>query len=436
MSASLKFVEPNKADLSVSPHTSGNNSAMSALLATANLTKRALTGSLLFLLVGLAALGSLATNIILPAFSQMGAVLNASERQLALTLSSFFFVFAFGQLFVGPLSDRFGRKSLVLTGLATFVAGSIVCASANTLEFMIAGRVLQALGACATSVLSRAIARDLFDGEALGKALAMIMMAMAAAPGFSPLIGNALASYLGWRFIFIFVGAFAIVLAVHYQRSIAETHPADRRTSLTLSGVATIYRGLATDRRFVLPALSVSLVLGGLYTFFATAPAIFAHELGLTGFQLAVFFAATVIVPFAAGYLAPRMAHRWGQPAIAMVGLVSTVLGSLSMLAFAEVPELSTITISLALFLFGMGLVNPLGTAISLHPFGEQAGSASALLGFFQMGCAAVGSTLGSILPFTPTIALAAVLSSGSILAFLAFVPVVISRSRAKAFAP
>jgi DHA1 family bicyclomycin/chloramphenicol resistance-like MFS transporter len=402
----------------------------------ANPTKGVLSGNLLFLLVGLAALGSLATNIILPAFTQMGAVLGASERELALTLSSFFFVFALGQLVVGPLSDRFGRKSLVLVGLVTFVAGSIACAFASTLGFMIAGRVLQALGACATSVLARAIARDLFDGEALGKALALIMMAMAAAPGFSPLIGNTITTYLGWRFIFLFVAGFAIALAVHYHRGIAETHPADRRTHLTLSGVASVYRALATDRRFILPALSVSLVLGGLYTFFATAPSIFAHELGLTGFQLAVFFAATVIIPFAAGYLAPRLAHRWGQPATAMAGLVSTVFGSVSMLASAGVPELSTITMSLALFLFGMGLVNPLGTAISLQPFGERAGSASALLGFLQMGCAAIGSAMGSILPFSPTIALAVTITANSLLASLVFVPVFMSQLRTKAPAP
>jgi DHA1 family bicyclomycin/chloramphenicol resistance-like MFS transporter len=417
-------------------HPSECNPAMSAPATTANPIRRTIGGSLLFLLVGLAALGSLATNIILPAFTQIGAALHTSERELALTLSSFFFVFAFGQLFIGPLSDRFGRKSLVLFGLGTFVAGSVVCTSAGTLEFMIAGRVLQALGACATSVLSRAVARDLFDGEALGKTLALIMMAMAAAPGFSPLVGTGLVTWLGWRFIFVFVGVFAIVLAVHYWRSVEETHPADRRTSLTSRGVASIYRDLVADRRFILPALSVSLVLGGLYTFFATAPSIFAHELGLTGFQLAVFFAATVVVPFAAGYLAPLLAHRWGQPAIAMAGLVSTVVGSLSMLAIAGAPELATITISLALFLFGMGLVNPLGTAISLHPFGEQAGSASALLGFLQMGCAAVGSALGSILPFPPTVALAIILTSGSMLALIAFVPVFASEVRTKVLVP
>jgi MFS transporter, DHA1 family, multidrug resistance protein len=153
-------------------------------------SERRLTGRLLFLLAGLAALGSLATNIILPAFPHIGTSISASSQELGLTLSSFFVAFGFGQLLAGPLSDRFGRKWLVLGGLAVFAAGSVLCAFADTLSFLVLGRVIQALGACAASVLSRAIARDLFDGQALARALALTMIAGAAAPGFSPLLGS------------------------------------------------------------------------------------------------------------------------------------------------------------------------------------------------------------------------------------------------------
>lgn len=132
---------------------------------------RVLNGSILFLLAGLAAMGSLATNVILPVFPSISVSLGVETRDLGLTLSSFFIAFAVGQLFVGPLADRFGRKPLVVGGLVTFVAGSAVCALAQTLDVLILGRVIQALGACAASVLARAIARDLFDGEALARAL-------------------------------------------------------------------------------------------------------------------------------------------------------------------------------------------------------------------------------------------------------------------------
>jgi MFS transporter, DHA1 family, multidrug resistance protein len=240
---------------------------MSALsIANAAPSERRLTGGILFLLAGLAALGALATNIILPAFLRIGAGLGASPQELGLTLSSFFVAFAFGQILAGPLSDRFGRKWLVLGGLAVFAAGSVICAFADTLSFLIFGRVIQALGACAASVLSRAIARDLFDGGALARALALTMIAGAAAPGFSPLLGSALDGLFGWRITFVVVAAFGLVLALHYSSRVGETHPADRRVSLAASAVASAYVRLAIDPRFLLPALSVSLVIGGVCT--------------------------------------------------------------------------------------------------------------------------------------------------------------------------
>ena len=404
---------------------------MSALLmTTSEPSERRVTGGILFLLAGLSALGALATNIILPAFPQIGASLGASSQELGLTLSSFFVAFAFGQLVVGPLSDLFGRKWLVLGGLAVFTAGSVLCAFADTLPSLILGRVVQALGACAASVLSRAIARDLFDGEALARALALTMIAGAAAPGFSPLLGSAFDGLFGWRGTFLVVAAFGVAVALHYAMRIGETHPVDRRTPLVASAVASSYGRLIVDARFLLPAVSVSLVIGGLYTFFAAAPAILMNELGLTAFQLGLSFATTVLIVFAAGFLAPRLAHRWGQRTVGMIGLFIALAGGLSMFAFAATPTYTRFTIAIALYLFGMGLINPLGTAIALHPFGQQAGLASALLGFLQMGCAAIGASLSSILPLPPFTSLAVILTTGSVLALLAFLPVALRRPK------
>nr|WP_287918279.1 MFS transporter [Comamonas sp.] len=188
---------------------------------------QSLSGELLVMLAGLAALGSLATNIILPAFPSMGAELGTSVKDLSSTLSTFFVAFALGQLFVGPLSDRFGRKPLVVCGLCVFVVGSSVCAFATSLPELIVGRVIQALGVCATSVLSRAIARDLFEGDTLARALSLVMVAMAAAPGFSPLLGGVFNSFLGWRATFGVVGVLAILLGIHYVSRLGETHSCD-----------------------------------------------------------------------------------------------------------------------------------------------------------------------------------------------------------------
>lgn len=401
-------------------------------LAVTSIDERPLTGGILFLLAGLAALGALATNIILPAFPRIGADLGVSARELALTLSSFFVAFAVGQLLVGPLSDRFGRRWLVLGGLAVFLAGSVLCALAGSLPVLILGRVIQALGACAASVLSRAIARDLFEGAALARALSLTMIAMAAAPGFSPLIGSALDSLFGWRITFLVVAAFGAALALHFWTGAGETHRADRRSSITSLAVASAYRRLAADPRFLRPALAVSLIVGGLYTFFAAAPAILINGLGLTAFQLGLFFAATVLIVFAAGFLAPRLARRWSQSTIALVGTVIALAGSVVLLVVGAAPDFAGVTVGIALFLLGMGLINPLGTAIALQPFGSQAGLASALLGFLQMGCAAVGASLASALPMPPLAALALILTAASALALLVFLPVALRRGDAQ----
>ncbi len=188
----------------------------------------------LVLLSGLAAVGTLSTTIILPSFPAMAASLSAAPADMALTLSSFFLVFAVGQLLVGPLSDRYGRRPLILGGLTLFVLGSLLGAGATDLSTMVAARVIQAAGVCAASVLARAVARDLYDGPLLAKALAFIMVAMAAAPGFSPLIGSVIDSQFGWRTSFVLVAAAGSALILSYSLLLNETHAPSARLKMTV----------------------------------------------------------------------------------------------------------------------------------------------------------------------------------------------------------
>lgn len=387
----------------------------------ASTTQKELTGELLFLLAGLAALGSLATNIILPAFPGMAVALDTSVVALSATFSSFFVAFAVGQLFVGPLSDRFGRRWLVLSGLVVFVLGCAVCALSNTLPELIVGRVIQALGVCATSVLSRAVARDLFEGQALARALSLIMVAMAAAPGFSPLLGGAINDWLGWQSTFAFVGVLAVVLAIHYDARLGETHAAHKRSVISAPAVARTYWQLLIDRRFIAPALAVSLVIGALYAFFALAPAILMTGFHFSSTGLGIFFASTVFVVFGAGLSAPRLAHRWGRVRAARIGIVIALAGSIAILVGKE--DVVFFSASLTVFLLGMGMINPLGTAIALQPFGRRAGAASALLGFLQMSCAAVAISAAAILHVSAYTSFAIILTSSLALAFAVFLP-------------
>src|SRR5258707_1595741 len=388
-----------------------------ATIDTAPLAEVSSTFAQIAVLAALAATGTLATNILLPSLPQMAASLKVSTAAVTSAITLFLAVFALGQLVVGPISDRYGRRWPVLTGFAVFLAGSIWCGLATDLPSLLVGRVIQAAGACATSVLSRAIARDLFSGAALARAMALIMVAMAAAPGFSPLLGGALDHAFGWRSEFVFVAAFAAVGAIAYGTVLGETH---RSTRIPLNPAAIVrgYFGLIIDRRFLIPAATVSLIMGGLFAMFSAAPRVFIEALHFTPIQLGLFFAGTVMIVFAAGMLATKLAPRFGLDRSIQGGLLAAAIGSLAILLVSLFnPTFLPFLGAMSVFLLGMGIVNPLGTAQALSPFGEKAGAASALIGFWQMMGAAIGVYLTATISHEAIFALGIVLTVASLLA-------------------
>jgi DHA1 family bicyclomycin/chloramphenicol resistance-like MFS transporter len=384
-------------------------------------TETASTTAQIAVLATLAAIGTLATNILLPSLPQMAASLHVSTAAVTASITVFLAVFAIGQLAVGPISDRYGRRMPVLAGFVVFIAGSIWCGLANDLPSLLIGRVIQAAGACSTSVLSRAIARDLFSGAALGRAMALVMIAMAAAPGFSPLLGGALDHSFGWRSEFVFVAIFAAVAAAAYAAVLGETH---RSTRIPLNplAIAKTYFGLTADRRFLIPAATVSLIMGGLFSMFSAAPRVLIEGLNFTPIQLGLFFAGTVLIVFGAGMLATKLAPRFGLDRSIQGGLLLAAAGSIAILLVSLfdarfLPFLA----GMSVFLLGMGIVNPLGTAQALSPFGEKAGAASALLGFWQMIGAAFGVWLAATISHEAMFALGTVLTAASLLALLLY---------------
>jgi MFS transporter, DHA1 family, multidrug resistance protein len=375
------------------------------------------TSAEIAVLAALAATGTLATNILLPSLPSIAASLGVSSAAVTSAITFFLATFALGQLVVGPISDRFGRRLPVLTGFAVFVAGSIWCGLANDLPSLLAGRVVQAAGACATSVLSRAIARDLLSGAPLARAMALIMIAMAAAPGFSPLLGGALDHAFGWRSQFALVAVFGAVSAIAYDLVFGETHNATR-VALNPATAAKTYLRLTGDRRFLVPAATVSLIMGALFAMFSAAPRVLIEGLGFSPIQLGFFFAGTVIIVFAAGMLATRLAPRVGLDRSIQGGLGIAAVGSIAVLLVSLLnPTFPAFLAATGVFLFGMGIVNPLGTAQTLSPFGEKAGAASALLGFWQMTSAAIAVWLASTVSHQAMFALGMVLTVATLLA-------------------
>ncbi|MCK1314506.1 multidrug effflux MFS transporter [Bradyrhizobium sp. 23] len=361
-------------------------------------------------LAALSASGTLATNILLPSLPSIAVAVGVTSAQVTSAITIFLAMFAVGQLVVGPLSDRFGRRIPVMIGFAVFFAGSIWCALANDLAALLIGRVVQAGGACATSVLSRAIARDLFQGEKLARVLTFVMVAMAAAPGFSPLVGGALDHFFGWRSAFVFVGIFAVVAASAFLAAFGETHHAPR-AEFNSSTIAKNYWSLSTDRRFLVPAATVSLILGALFAMFSALPRVLIEGLDFTPMQLGLFFAGTVMIVFSAGIIATKIVPHLGRDRSICIGLALACVGGGMVLLFALFDgRFLPFLVGACVFLLGMGMVNPLCSAQALSPFGDRAGAASALLGFWQMLAAALGVSLAAVIARNPMIGLGLVL--------------------------
>jgi MFS transporter, DHA1 family, multidrug resistance protein len=370
-------------------------------------------------------MGTLATNIFLPSLPTMAADLHVSSAAVTSTISVFLGVFAVGQLIVGPLSDRFGRRMPILVGLCIFVIGTIWCALASDLANLLIARSIQASGACTATVLSRAIARDLFDGQALAKVMALTTIATAAAPGFSPLVGSALDHFFGWRSEFVFVAVFAICTLLAYATLLGETNRAATNPTTDVSvnplAVGRSYLGLIRDPRFVVPARTAGLMMAALFAVFSGAPRVLLEHFGFSPVALGLLFAGVVFIVFGASMLAPRLSEWLGIYRATLVGLGAAVIGAIALLLAVMIAKDSFLPFLLtaALFLFGLGIVSPLSSAAALSPFGKKAGVAAALFGFAQMAGAACGALLAAVVSSDPTLGLAIVLALSSPLAMI-----------------
>jgi len=358
---------------------------------------------LIVLLTALAALGMLSTNIYLPALPVIGAALNADADTVRLTLTVYLAVFAVCQLIAGPLSDRFGRRPVLGFGLALFVAATLVCAAAQSIEMLILGRALQAVGACAASVIGRAMARDLFDGASLSKALGLIMTGVAVAPGFSPLLGGLLQEGFGWRMPFYAVALVGLVVFAIVFAKLGETRPADAPRP-GIGGAFAAYGSLLANPLFLLPALATTAALGALFAFFAGAPGLFIEAYGQSPTGFGLVSSATVFAVFAGGWSAPKLMRRFGAAQAIRFGFLVLSLGGALLWAHGPaLPGLWPAIGATLVFLYGIGIVNPLTVAAALQPFPQRAGAAAALIGALQMAGATLGAALVNLLPLPGT---------------------------------
>ena len=377
------------------------------------------TLALTIVLALLTALGPLSTDMYLPSLPAIAAGLQASTGQTQMTLSAFLLGFALGQFFYGPISDRVGRKPVLLFGLGLFSVASLVCALAPNIEILIAARFLQALGASGPIVLGRAIVRDFYEGPRAGRELSRMGTMMGIVPAVAPVLGGLIAQFYEWRVTFGVMLVCGVALAAIVLLRLPESIQAKSETPISF---AAILRGFGTLLRHPGYRTYVSfsmLAYGGLFAFISGSSFVLQGVYRLSELAFAFSFAFMVMGYIGGTFLAQHLVGRRGLDGTIRLGVTSLASGGALMLVLvvSGVPSSFAVTGPMAIYALGVGLTMPQAMASALMPFPERAGAASSLLGICQMTFAAIlgivlGQNLGcSALPLPAAIASTGVLA-------------------------
>jgi DHA1 family bicyclomycin/chloramphenicol resistance-like MFS transporter len=368
--------------------------------------------ALALLLACLSMLGPFAIDTYLPAFAGIARSLGASPLQLQQTLSAYLFGFAFMNLFHGALADSYGRRPVILGGVALFTLASIGCALAATPALLIGFRALQGLATGAGIVVARAVIRDLYPPEEAQRLMSQVTLLFGIAPAIAPMIGGVLFVHVGWRSIFWFLAAFGGVLWLANFRLLPETLPAGARQAFSPRNLVRGYASLLGNPRFVLLALASGVPFNGMFLYVLSTPSFLGELLGLAPTQYFWFFCINIAGimggAWASGRLAgriePRRQVRWGYAIMVAISLVNVAANAAieAQVAWALLP--------IAIYSFGWSLMTPVVTLMLLDLVPERRGLAASLQAV--VGSVANGLVAGLLSPLVMHSALLLALAS------------------------
>ena len=354
----------------------------------------------------LTALGPLSTDFYLPSLPDIGGFFGAGTARAQATLSFFLFGFAFGQILWGPLSDRMGRRPVLFMGLGLFALATAACAFAPSIEALIGARFLQALGASGPIVLGRAMVRDLYEGPRAGRELARMGMIMGLVPAIAPFLGGFLHEAFGWRATFIASLAFGLVLIGIVDALLPETLRRRLETPFSLTALLGDFAILLENRAYRAYVALTALAYSGLFAFISGSSFVLIEVYGLSPKAYGLSFGFGVLGYISGTIIAQRLVNSRGIDGVIALGVGCLAAGGAIMLAAvllvgerAGVGPSLAVSLPMALYAAGVGLVMPQSQAAAMMPFPERAGAASSLSGISQMTLSAlVGLFVGQIL--------------------------------------
>lgn len=377
--------------------------------------------TIILTLGALAAIGPFSIDMYLPGFPAIAADLETDIAHVGFSLTSYFIGISLGQIAYGPLIDRFGRKTPLLTGLVLYLIAAVGCALVPDVYWLIALRFMLAIGGCVGMVAGRAVVRDLFPAGETAKVFSTLILIMGVAPIVAPTIGGYVAAHFGWRYIFLFLVAFSALMFLVVKRFLPESRQPDPAVSLKPAAVLHDYLQVLKDPDFTSYTLAGSITFAGLFAYISGSPFVFMEYFGLSETLYGWIFGLNAF-----GFIAGSQINRlWlkeksSAQIVLRAGFFQFLAGLvLAAGSVAGVLNATATMVLIFLFVFWLGFLAPNTTALALQPFTRFAGSASALLGSLQMVAGALASALVSylhnntLLPMVLVMACCAVIGYG-----------------------
>lgn len=366
--------------------------------------------AVIILLTGLTAITPLSIDMPLAGLPSIAASFGEPEAKAQLVVGVFLAGFAGAQLVLGPISDRFGRRPVLLLGLSIYALAGIVAMFAPSLTFLLVARFVQGVAACAAPVVARAVVADIYQGPAAQRAMSIVTAGMGVAPIVAPMIGGVVLTWFDWHVVFLILAASGLMMLVAVLMLLNETLPSYDPNAIRLTRMVLNYLEMITARAFICYALPSTLASGALFSFISAAPFVLIGQLGHEPAMFGLFFAMVMVGFITGASLSARLSQNRDPAAMVRIGTAIMACGGLLMLAGALSGILNAfaLVLPMAVIMFGTGLMRPNSIAGAMAGFRDRAGAASALLGFLQMGGGVLAGIVGAIfaaeaITLTPT---------------------------------
>jgi DHA1 family bicyclomycin/chloramphenicol resistance-like MFS transporter len=371
-------------------------------------------------------LGSLTTispvsiDMYLPAFPLIADALTTTTARVSLSLSSYLAGLAIGQLFYGPLLDRFGRKRPVYVGLSLYIATSLGCIMTTTVDGLIALRLVQALGGCAAGVAAMAMVRDFFPARDSAKIFSLLMLVLSVSPLLAPTLGSLVTAAWGWQGVFAALAVMVVVILGVVTVALPEGHQPDPTISLKPRPIAENFIAILREPAFHTYAVSGALAFGGLLVYVAGSPIVFMEMFHVSASVYGGIFALLSVGFIGGSQVNIALLRKFRSEQIFQAALMAQVAVSLAFLIGMMNGWLglwSTVAFFF-MYLSSLGLINPNAAALAVAPFTKNIGSATALMGFLQIGMGSLSSAAVGVFNATDAVPMVGGLVGTSCLAF------------------